>query len=176
MTAYTREITSAALACSLDPRMVEALVMVESGGNTFAWNPEPKYRYLWNLRTKQPFRSLTADELASKEPPPDFPASAGDRDQEWWGQQASWGLMQLMGALARERGFMGPYLPQLCDPQLNLQIGCRHLRNLLEWSDGHTGKALGAYNAGRGGWNSAAGLAYSGKVFKRMEQITKERT
>jgi hypothetical protein len=84
-------------------------------------------------------------------PPKDFPYLAGDRDQEWWAQQASFGLMQLMGGLARELGFKGAYLTALCDPDLNLQIGCKHLSALLKWADGDVTKALGAYNR-REGW------------------------
>lgn len=169
MTGYTCEIASAAERCQLPAALVEALVMVESGGNPWAWNPEPHYRYLWDVVKKRPFRTLTPEERASERPPADFPAVAGDRDQEWWGQQASWGLCQVMGAVARERGFTGPYLPQLCDPQTNLIIGCRHLRAMLEWADGDMEKALGAYNAGIGGYNSALGRQYAAKVFGRMK-------
>jgi len=58
----------------------------------------------------------------------------GDRASiltELLGQQASWGLMQIMGATARERGFKG-WLTELCDPAVNLEWGCRHLRWMLD--------------------------------------------
>lgn len=171
MTQYAREIASAAQACSLDPTLVEALVFIESGGNPWAWNPEPRYRYLWDVRTKAPFRPLTAVELGSELPPADFHYLSGDRDQEWWGQRASWGLMQMMGALAREKGFQGPYLTELCNPTLNLTLGCRHLRGLVEWADGAIDRALGAYNTGRGGATSPAGVRYSTKVLRRYEAL-----
>jgi hypothetical protein len=174
VTGYTREIASAAHKCGLEPSLVTALVLVESGGNRWAWNPEPRYRYLWNVRANAPFRALTPDERASEVPPDDFHFISGDRDQEWWGQQASWGLCQIMGALARELRFRGPYLPELCDPDLNLTLGCRHLRQLVDWAEGQTSKALGAYNAGRGGWNSADGLAYTAKVLRRYEALRGE--
>ncbi|MEM4655267.1 MAG: lytic transglycosylase domain-containing protein [Thermosphaera sp.] len=130
--------------------LVRAIVSVESGGNPWAWNPEPAYRYLWDVRAQKPFRRLTHIEATVKTPPPDFPAIAGDRDQEWWAQQASWGLMQVMGAVARELGFTGPYLTELCDPLLNLELGCLHLsllrdRYLARW--GWPG-VIAAYNAG----------------------------
>jgi hypothetical protein len=151
--------------------MVEAVVLVESSANPWAWNPEPHYRYLWNVRTHQPFRKLTDAERASEVPPTDFPFLAGDRDQEWWGQQASWGLMQVMGAVARENSFDDPYLTRLCAPEVNLAIGCRVLLGLLLWSDGDVKKALGGYNAGRGGWDSPAGRAYATKVLSAMRGL-----
>lgn len=144
----------------LDPDLVEAMVLQESSGDPWAWNPEPRYRYLWNVETNRPFRVLTPAEVGAETPPDDFPALAGDRDQEWWGQQASWGLLQIMGAVARERGFRGSYLPQLCEPTLNLDLGCRHLAHLLRWAGGEVPRAVAAYNAGRGGWRSAQAQRY----------------
>lgn len=135
---------------NLPELLVMAIVRVESGGNPYAWNPEPRYRYLWDVKKKAPFRALTPDEIAAEVPPKDFPTLGGDRDQEWWGQQASWGLMQVMGAVARECGFNRPYLPELCDPALSLEYGCRHLSTLRDrfvtrygWNG-----VIAAYNAG----------------------------
>ena len=39
--------------------------------------------------------------------------------------------MQIMGAVARERGFRG-WLTELCDPAVNLEWGCRHLRWMVD--------------------------------------------
>src|SRR5688572_9407095 len=100
-------IQSAAEEHALDPELLEAQVFVESGDNAHAWNPEPAYRYLWDVRQGRPFRPLTPAERQSEVPPADFPTLAGDRDQEWWAQQASWGLLQVLGAVAREDGFRG---------------------------------------------------------------------
>jgi hypothetical protein len=164
MTPYRSLIEAAAQARNLDPNLVEGLILQESSGNTFSWNPEPRYRYLWNVATHQPFRPLTFAERASEEPPTDFPFLKGDRDQEWWAQQASWGLCQVMGATAREEGFRGPYLTQLCDPETNLTIGCSVLAKLLLWSAGNVHLALAAYNAGIGGASSEAGQRYATSV------------
>lgn len=155
---------------SLDRDLLAAIVHVESGGDRYAWNPEPKYRYFWNVKTQRPFRHLTAQEIASKIPPADFPTLAGDRDQEWWAQQASWGLCQVMGAVARERGMRDPYLTKLMDPETNLAIAAGYLASLLAWADGNVAQAVGAYNAGRGGFNSPAGLRYAAKVFAAKRQ------
>lgn len=171
---YRPQIESAALAHGLDPLLVEAIVRVESNYLPFAYNPEPIYRYFWNVRDSAPFRKLTEPELRSKYPPSDFPCLAGDPDQEWWGQQASWGLMQLMGAVARERGYREPYLPALCDVEQNLAIGCAHLKHLFTRAAGEVERAVGAYNAGFLGWDSAAGKRYRLKVFAALEQVRAE--
>lgn len=161
---YTHEIALAARARALETDLVEAIVRVESSGIPWAWNPEPAYRYVYDVRAQRPFRKLTSEEASAKRPPADFFPLAGDPDQEWWAQQASWGLMQVMGALARELGFRGPYLTQLVDPATNLAYGCRQLALLMTWAEGDLRKAVGAYNAGRGGWNGPAGQAYAEKV------------
>lgn len=148
---YQPEITAAATVNRLDPLIVGGLVSTESQFNPWAWNPEPAYRYLWNERTNKPFRVMTPAERASEFPPSDFKPLLGDADQEWWAQQASWGLMQVMGSLARELGYTGPYLPMLCDPATNLQYGCRQLGALFTWAAGDANKALAAYNGGKGG-------------------------
>lgn len=184
---YTDEIAAAArIHGGIDPPLVEAVIEQESSGNPDAWNPEPRYRYFWDVRRDRPFRSVSDVEVAAKFPPKDFPALAGD-DQEWWGQQASWGLMQLMGAVAREHGFKGMYLTRLCsDPALNIDLGCAHLAGHLSWatrlyvgleagrSAAVTRAALAAYNGGRSG-NSPAGplrnRAYADEVLARYRKI-----
>lgn len=148
---YRPEIVQVAARFGLDPLLLEAQVWVESGDQPWAWNPEPKYRYLWDVQHGRPFRALTALEQAMESPPPDFPCLEGDRDQEWWGQQASWGLLQVMGAVAREHGFLGSYLPQLCDPLLGLEAGARHVAQLLVWAHDNPWQALAAYNGGKAG-------------------------
>lgn len=133
---------------NLPAGLVAGIVQVESAGNPWAYNPEPHYRYLWNIDRATPFRSLTAAEIASERPPADFPAPPhADCDAEWWGQQASFGLMQVMGAVARERGFRGPYLTELCAVDVGLEFGCRHLEALYR-RYGFWSSAVAAYNAG----------------------------
>jgi soluble lytic murein transglycosylase-like protein len=151
MIPFQDKINVAADAHHVDPMLVAGLVSVESNFNPWAWNPEPKYRYFWDVRLNKPFRTLTVGEIISEEPPVDFHAFAGDADQEWWAQQASWGLMQIMGALARERGFKEDYLTKLNDPSTNLDLGCGVLADLLKWAGNDTEQALAAYNGGKVG-------------------------
>ena len=143
-------IQSAAAGAALPPLLLIAIIEQESDGNVWAWNPEPRYRYLWDVQFNRPFRTLTEAERASETPSRDFPCLGGDRDQEWWGQCASWGLMQVMGAVAREHGFRGAYLTELCEPETNLEYGCRHLaalRDRFHAAHGWPG-VVAAYNAG----------------------------
>ena len=153
----------------LDPDLVIALCMVESSGNPYAWNPEPSYRYYWDVKRNAPFRAVSDHERAAEFPPADFPCLVGDPDQEWWAQAASWGLMQVMGAVAREQGFFGPYLTELCDPRVNLCHGCTALKGHLTWAKGDVRVALAAYNAGRGGAHSPVGQKYADKILALVE-------
>lgn len=166
MMTFTAEIAQSAASFKLDAKILTAQITVESNGNPWAYNPEPAYHYLWNVRTKTPFRALTAAEIVSDLPPKDFPTLIGDPDQEFWAQRASFGLMQIMGAAAREHGFTGVYLTELCDPIVNLSYGCAYFAELLLWARGNVTQALAAYNGGKGG-NSAApyrNQAYADRV------------
>jgi hypothetical protein len=164
-------VRSQAAMAGLDPSILLALVTVESGGDPWAWNPEPRYRYLWDVAHDRPFRPLTPSEIAAEVPPADFTALAGDADQEWWGQAASFGLCQIMGAVAREHGFKGRYLTALCDPEINLRFACMHLNGLMVWAGRDATRALAAYNGGKVG-NAVApyrNAAYAQKVMAAME-------
>lgn len=167
------QIEMAARAHKLRPDLVAAVVLQESSANPHAWNPEPKYRWFWDVRQRKPFRTVSGVELAKKFPPKDFPTIAGDPDQEWWAQQASWGLMQVMGAVAREHGCRVPFLPELTDVDLNLEIGCRHLAGLMKWAEGRMDRALASYNGGRAG-NAVPpyrNAEYAHKVFAKLATI-----
>lgn len=168
-------IVEHARATGLESSLVEALVMVESSGNTWSWNPEPRYRYFWDVKLRKPFRTLTPAEVAAEAPPADFRSLAGDPDQEWWAQQASFGPMQVMGAVARELGCTLPYLTELCDPNVGIRYGCLKLAAELKWAKGDTMAALASFNGGRAG-NTPGGTlrnaGYAGKVLTRRQALT----
>lgn len=140
-------IVAAANRHAIPVNLLAAICAKESSFNPWAWNPEPAYRYLWDVREGAPFRALTNTERNSEIPPEDFPRVDGDRDQEWWGQQSSWGVAQVMGAVAREHGFRGVFFPELCRPEIGLEFACRLLERLLSRYD--EADAVSAYNAGR---------------------------
>ena len=73
----------------------------------------------------------------------------------------SWGVMQVMGQVARENGFTGKYLSELSDPESGLEIGCRVLK--AKWT-----KAGGDLRQTLLHWNGGARPAYADEVIARM--------
>lgn len=166
-------VADIAPAFDLPPKIVEAVITVESSWQIYAWNPEPRYRWLWDVVRETSYR-LSSEQAARKAPPKDFPVLAGDRDQEWWGQQASWGLMQIMGANARWLGFKGPYLPALCDPELNIEHGCRLLayyRDKFEKQYDWNGVFM-AYNGGPYAVTHNTNPEYAQKIQRALEAVS----
>ncbi len=75
----------------------------------------------------------------------------------------SWGLMQTMGQVAREFGFGGRFLSELCDPNVGLEIGCAVLAHKLAAAEGNVTKALLL-------WNGGGNPAYPQQVLERAEK------
>jgi soluble lytic murein transglycosylase-like protein len=122
-----------------DPALVFAIVEQESG-----WDPN-EYRY------EPAFEKKYVDGIE------------GLSETEKKGRSMSWGLMQLMGQVARERGFIGPF-PKLCSlPSENLRFGCLHLRSMLARADRDVEQAL--LN-----WNGGANPDYGRQVIARMSR------
>jgi len=106
-----------------DPYLIAAFCKVESDYNTWAVRYEPEYRWLYG-----DVRAMSPTERKS--------------------QMMSYGLMQIMGAVARERGFKERYLTQLCTPSIGITFGVKHLAWLRD-SKGYSGDDLvSAYNQG----------------------------
>ena len=131
----------------ITPSLLAALAWKESGFYPHAFNPEPRFPYFVDVRTGLPFRKVTDAEIASKVPPADFHTLYGDLDQEGWLQQASIGLCQVMGAVAREMGFHGRSLLELVKTDVNLDLGAHHLSKQIT-RFGSAADGLSAYNAG----------------------------
>src|SRR5271157_1000753 len=89
---------------SLDPAIVAAVCEQES-----AWNP-------WAVRFESAFYERYI-----------LPLNLIDQT-EAEARAFSYGLMQVMGQTAREQGFAGRFLTQLCDPDAGVEIGCRKLQ------------------------------------------------
>lgn len=170
-----RLVSAAAAKHGLFPALVWGLVKAESSGNPWAWNPEPHYRYLWDLNLWGPFRALTAAERISEIPPRDFTAPRGvPLDAEWQGQQASWGLMQVMGAVARELGYSEPFLTGLCQPETGLDYGCLYLARQMKAYDGQAHLAVAAYNAGSPRHDPITGKLMNQKYVDRVVEFAAE--
>lgn len=106
----------------LDPALVCAVVEQESSWDPKAKRYEPGFyeRYIVPLTVKTTEGHLRA---------------------------FSWGLMQVMGQVARELGFKGD-LTDIQDPMIGLTLGCEHLKNKLDAAKGNVEKALLLWNGG----------------------------
>jgi soluble lytic murein transglycosylase-like protein len=129
----------AAAVQSLDPALVCAVVEQESGWNPWAMRYEPAFfaKYVANLYTNN---KISASEA--------------------YARGFSWGLMQVMGQVARETGFDALFLSALCDPEQGLATGCRVLRKKLDAMAGDATRALLA-------WNGGGNPAYAAQVLAR---------
>ena len=130
----------AAAAQALDPALVCAVVEQESAWNPWAMRYEPAFfaKYVAPLYTNNKVGATEA-----------------------YARGISWGLMQVMGQTAREKGASSLYLSTLCDPAVGLAVGCRILRQKLEAAGGDAAKALLA-------WNGGANRDYADEVLARL--------
>jgi soluble lytic murein transglycosylase-like protein len=128
-----------AAAHSLDPALVCSIIEQESSWNPWAMRYEPLFfaKYVANLYTNN---KITASEA--------------------YARGFSWGLMQVMGQVAREIGFDGTFLSALCDPEQGLATGCRLLRKKLDAMGGDVTRGLLA-------WNGGGNPNYAAQVFAR---------
>lgn len=129
---FSTQIARAARQHGLPIPLVTALVDVESEGNPWAARYESAFfeRYI----NRSPIDAI---------PPCSILTEARLR-------ATSLGLLQIMGAVARERGFDGVFLTALCDPEIGLEFGCRHLGWLAQRYQATFGweGVVAAYNAG----------------------------
>jgi hypothetical protein len=140
---------------ALDPALVCAVVEQES-----AWDA-PAIRYEPGFRTR-------------------YVAPLGLPPTEEIARSISWGLMQVMGQVAREHGFSGKFLSALCDPAAGLDIGCAVLAAKLtirpgspsQVSNTTEGSLLSAaeVDVARGLqlWNGGANPDYAAQVLARV--------
>lgn len=138
-TQLTSLARKAAAAHGLDPALVCAVIEQESAWNPWAMRYEPAFftKYVAPLYTNN---KISASEA--------------------YARGFSWGLMQVMGQVARENGFAEPFLSALCDPAGGLDIGCKVLRRKLDAMAGDTARGLLA-------WNGGANPAYPVQVLAR---------
>ena len=154
---------AAAAQHSLDPALVCAIVEQES-----AWDPHAiRYEPAFRTRYVAPLGLPPTEEVA---------------------RSISWGLMQVMGQVAREHGFTAQSLAALCDPATGLAIGCAvfaaKLRAAAQASRPtgapHSDAASVANNAAAASienrnveralalWNGGANASYAAQVLARV--------
>ncbi len=111
----------------LSPELIAAIIMAESAGNKWAVRIEVHWQYYLDIKKYARLNRIT--ETTEKAL-----------------QACSWGLMQIMGSVAREHNFDGP-LHQLHEPELNLRYSCKHLAKFMQRHKNEH-DAIAAYNAG----------------------------
>ena len=128
---------------NLDPALVCAVIEQESGWNPWAMRYEPAFftRYVAPLYTNN---KISASEA--------------------YARGFSWGLMQVMGQVARENGFDAPFLSALCDPEQGIAVGCRVLARKLAASGGDVTRGLLL-------WNGGGNPAYAAEVLARVPKF-----
>jgi soluble lytic murein transglycosylase-like protein len=107
----------------LDPALVCAVVEQESAWDAHAIRYEPGFR----ARYVAPLELPPTEEIA---------------------RSISWGLMQVMGQVAREHGFQRPFLSALCDPSAGLTFGCIVLAAKIAAASGDVPRGLALWNGG----------------------------
>ena len=119
-----------AITWGIDPALVFSLIETESDWNPWAARYEPAFyrRYIENLKVKK-FGYISVD-------------------TEKMLRSTSFGLMQIMGQVARELGYHGTFLNNLCDPSVGTYFGCKRLKKALSRKDGNVERALLDYNGG----------------------------
>lgn len=132
---FMDQIQKAAERYSIPTRVLAGLVAQESQGDTWAAKPEEKYRWT--------FGRLASHVPLLKKLLPRWRTQA----QDFYMQRISFGLCQVMGAVARELGFKG-YLTMLCNPEIGARMGAAKLADCLKRSNGDLRAALLRYNGG----------------------------
>lgn len=125
---YMKSIEKHAKEHGLEPSLVAAICMQESSGDPFAHRFEAEWRYYKDIDSFARKCRITAD-------------------TERAAQAFSYGLMQIMGSVAREKGF-SEALPKLFDIDTNLRFGCMHLAGFLKKYNQNMDQAIASYNAG----------------------------
>jgi soluble lytic murein transglycosylase-like protein len=117
---------NAAVKHNLPPPLVCSIVQRETTWNPFAIRYEAGF---FNKYVLPAFSSNKFDVTEAK------------------ARSISWGLMQVMGQVAREFGFKSD-LASLCDPEIGIEIGCQVFAHKMKDNSGDVARALLAWNGG----------------------------
>lgn len=129
---YEKEIISTAVRFKVESNWIKAIIKQESGGEQYALRYESAYNYLYK-----------ADEIARK-----FGITLNTEIQT---QKMSWGLGQIMGAVAREQGHIG-HMGELFDPLVNIIHIAHRLSTIMKYSEDPK-DVFAIYNGGVGAWH-----------------------
>lgn len=135
-----------------------AMIWQESGGQQYAFRYEPEYQYFCDLKGNPLYsakRSYAQNRAFAQE-------KLGL--SEFYLQSSSHGLLQIMGAVAREQMLTG-WIPQLYDPKLNIEHSIRLLhRHIRRYKDVRV--AVMRYNGA-----GPAAIRYRDEVFEKAAAL-----
>ena len=136
----------------LDAVLICALIEQESGWNPWLNRYEPQFEFheKYGLVVIREARVFVAQAKFTVS----LPTEVKNRC-------TSFGLMQVLGQVARERGFLGPIV-ELADPSCGLEYGCKQFVHNLLQANQNVHDALLRYNGG-------GDPLYPSKVSARME-------
>ena len=112
----------------LPKNLLAAIIMKESSWNDNVVRYEPHYAWVCDVKgfAKRINASQTTEQAL---------------------QMTSWGLCQIMGAVAREYNYQG-WLTDLLKPEINIRYGGLHLKNFLAKYPAGITDAISSYNQG----------------------------
>lgn len=127
----------AAREAQIDPILFCAIVEQESGWDTWAIRYEPDFfnRYIAAQTSLHPTEARA--------------------------RAFSYGLCQVMGQVAREHGFDGKWLTEMCDPKIGLPVGAEVFASKLKAAQEDVTKALLK-------WNGGSNILYPNQVLGRI--------
>jgi soluble lytic murein transglycosylase-like protein len=137
-------IQQKAIEFEIDPNLVMAFVLKESSGHSNAIRYEADFYHRYT-----------------------GPMNFSEDEEK--GRATSYGLMQIMGEVARELGFKGEF-KELFDPTLNLSYALKHLKRFInKYKTQGLDYAIASYNAGSPRFTEAG----KGVKFVNQEYVDK---
>ena len=143
----------------VEPGLLLAMVWQESSGDEAALRYEVGWRYFWNPKADDSLYSKGWTVEQNRAHAWNVLGST-----EFHSQSFSWGLLQVMGSVARELGLKG-YLAKICEPQVGLKMGLLHMQKKMKQAKGDVRKALEFYNGS---------VIYAEEVLKKLAEIKGE--
>jgi soluble lytic murein transglycosylase-like protein len=134
-------VRAAAVRSGLEAALICAMVEQESSWDPWAIRYEPQFyaRYVTPL--------IGLNRLS---------------ETESRARATSWGLLQVMGQVAREHGFSGNSLAELCNPICGVEVGCKVIAGIIEAEHANVNVALQR-------WNGGARPEYAAEVLARVQ-------
>lgn len=134
----------------LDANLIRAIVLVESGGNNFKCRFEPAWPSAYLVSPRE-YADKLCISLAT----------------ETMLQSTSFGLMQILGSVSRERGFKLDLL-MLSLTDIGLFYGCKQLRYLFDHIGDDEDHVICAYNGGLHVGKTPGGLYVNEKYLDKV--------